>query len=557
FVDWNGDGDVADPNETLPAQSVAASGTKTFSLTPPVGTTPGTKYLRVRIAEGTTTPAFSGPSALKGEVEDYPITVNQGSIGNLVWNDTNGDGKKDAGESGIGGVSVELWSTGAGSSLVATTTTATTGNVGTYRFTGLTGGNYQVRVLRNNFFAGAPLYGMVSSTGNDTDSGKDDSQTASDNGIDVGEPHFSVNGVASSTIALGSSEPTDGGTETGFAKTMDNSADASGDMTIDFGFRTQPNAACPVGNLVTAGGFEGSGFSANNNVGGLPSYSFTGFAPFDFGWVGGTATTPMHWVDAGPNGKEGTKNIYLPKSTDTVIYAQRDVLSLNINNNYQVAMWVAAFDPASPAPSIAKAQVEFSVNINGAYPAQPVDVTSVSPGGVVRYWDANRGDVTQSAAGNVAVQWDLVTSVPMATDGTPYAAGKTLDLKSLNWQKVWIQFRPNYTGVHLALSQSVSDSNGLFYDGVAMECGTFTRTFGLGNLVFNDANYNDHYDATEGVEGVILELYDNAGTKLGVSNTDSAGRYLFSGLSAGTYSVKVPATEFAAGRPLFGKLPVG
>jgi choice-of-anchor A domain-containing protein len=76
FADWNGDGDVADTNETLTVQSVTSSGTKGFSLTPPVGTTPGTKYLRIRFAEGSTTPAFSGTSALKGEVEDYAVTVN-------------------------------------------------------------------------------------------------------------------------------------------------------------------------------------------------------------------------------------------------------------------------------------------------------------------------------------------------------------------------------------------------------------------------------------------------------------------------------------------------
>ncbi|MEZ5325582.1 MAG: SdrD B-like domain-containing protein [Verrucomicrobiales bacterium] len=75
FVDWNGDGDVADSGETQTAQTVSASGVKTFNLTPPVGTSPGTKYLRVRITEGSTAPSFAGASSLKGEVEDYAISV--------------------------------------------------------------------------------------------------------------------------------------------------------------------------------------------------------------------------------------------------------------------------------------------------------------------------------------------------------------------------------------------------------------------------------------------------------------------------------------------------
>jgi hypothetical protein len=75
FVDWNGDGDASDLDETQTVQSVSVSGTRSFSLTPPAGTTVGTKYLRIRFTEGTAAPAFSGISGLKGEVEDYAINV--------------------------------------------------------------------------------------------------------------------------------------------------------------------------------------------------------------------------------------------------------------------------------------------------------------------------------------------------------------------------------------------------------------------------------------------------------------------------------------------------
>ena len=108
FVDWNGDNDVIDPNETLAVQTVSASGSFAFSLTPPVGTTAGTKFLRIRAAEGATHPGFSGVSSLKGEVEDYAITVNAGNrtIGNLVWIDADNDGVKDDMETGEPGVPV-------------------------------------------------------------------------------------------------------------------------------------------------------------------------------------------------------------------------------------------------------------------------------------------------------------------------------------------------------------------------------------------------------------------------------------------------------------------
>jgi len=85
FVDWNGDNDVADTNETLAVQTIAAgTNTLNFSLTPPIGTVPGTKYLRIRVAETTATPAFSGASTLRGEVEDDAIMVVSDDFGDFA-----------------------------------------------------------------------------------------------------------------------------------------------------------------------------------------------------------------------------------------------------------------------------------------------------------------------------------------------------------------------------------------------------------------------------------------------------------------------------------------
>ena len=65
------------------------------------------------------------------------------SIGNLVWSDVDHDGVKDTGETGIGGVTVQLYTdTNANGSydngtdtLVGTTTTSTvTATLGAYSF---------------------------------------------------------------------------------------------------------------------------------------------------------------------------------------------------------------------------------------------------------------------------------------------------------------------------------------------------------------------------------------------------------------------------------------
>ena len=78
WADWNDDGDTLDANETAALTSsglIGGSNTVTATFSPPAGTTVGTKYLRIIVIEGTAAPVFSGTSALKGEVEDYPINV--------------------------------------------------------------------------------------------------------------------------------------------------------------------------------------------------------------------------------------------------------------------------------------------------------------------------------------------------------------------------------------------------------------------------------------------------------------------------------------------------
>ena len=71
------------------------------------------------------------------------MIVNQaipGSIGNLVWRDTDGDGVQDGGEPGIDGVTVRLLD-GAGNATGKSTVTA---GGGIYGFANLSPGNYIV-----------------------------------------------------------------------------------------------------------------------------------------------------------------------------------------------------------------------------------------------------------------------------------------------------------------------------------------------------------------------------------------------------------------------------
>ncbi len=96
----------------------------------------------------TTTPTSFTFHATPGEdwhpVFDFGVD-NSGSLGDRVWNDTNGNGIQDTGEIGIGNVTLYLCLTtpcDAASSLATTTTDPT----GMYKFSGLGDGTFYVSV---------------------------------------------------------------------------------------------------------------------------------------------------------------------------------------------------------------------------------------------------------------------------------------------------------------------------------------------------------------------------------------------------------------------------
>ena len=78
----------------------------------------------------------------------YAAAAN-GSLGDRVWLDDDGDGLQDAGEDGINGVTVELLSSGG----TVLATQLTTGD-GDYTFTNLAAGTYSVRVVAATLPAG-------------------------------------------------------------------------------------------------------------------------------------------------------------------------------------------------------------------------------------------------------------------------------------------------------------------------------------------------------------------------------------------------------------------
>ena len=157
FNDLNGNG-VADPGEPpLPNIPVTlldpqgnpfattttnATGNFTFSNVPP-----GIAFTVVAAPPagftGTTANPVPVPALTPGQVFNVPIGLQTapGTIGNLVFNDLNGNGISDPGDTGIGGATVTLRN--AAGVVVGTTVTDANGN---YSFLNVPPGNYTVTV---------------------------------------------------------------------------------------------------------------------------------------------------------------------------------------------------------------------------------------------------------------------------------------------------------------------------------------------------------------------------------------------------------------------------
>jgi hypothetical protein len=133
------------------------------------------------------------------------------SVGNFVWNDFNADGLQTAGEPGVAGVTVKLYTNGAdglpGTADDIFVATTTTDNAGAYIFVGLPDGNYNVS------FENLPSGGKLTTQTVGTATGSDANPATGRTGTIALDPTSlsatSVNntdidaGITNSTAALG------------------------------------------------------------------------------------------------------------------------------------------------------------------------------------------------------------------------------------------------------------------------------------------------------------------------------------------------------------------
>ena len=153
WIDWNGDGSWTGPAEQIMTNTPLAAGINKLSVNVPSFAKEGTSYARFRCSslggDGITGEAADG-EVEDYQVTIGKLTKTPLSLGNLIWLDGNEDGQQSKGEYGLVGAMVSLLKADGTAArdldnlVVATQTIAANG---AYQFTNLPEGDYIVKVV--------------------------------------------------------------------------------------------------------------------------------------------------------------------------------------------------------------------------------------------------------------------------------------------------------------------------------------------------------------------------------------------------------------------------
>jgi len=419
-----------------------------------------------------------------------PITV-----GNLVFADVNENGVfSTTTDFGIPGVLLQLFSIGDDPASSTPVAQAYSRTDGTYELRAPGVGSYFIHIPASQFAAGSPLAGATTVPGFGEDDGTDDH--ANEDTLDPINP--ASTGVSSITFDLQyGMEPNDT-LEIGFAGNQDAGYDTDADLTIDLGFTGVP-------------------------------------VPGDLG-VGNVV-----FKDTNANGRydngEGAAGVWL------LLYRSADQpgLSTPFASTFTDSAGRYLFTSLPPGGYIVHIAADnFKSNLT-------------SLGGVT-YASVRNGPLFNHLS--MTGRQTVVADDHLGEDGVDADAPALTGISS---SVVILQPDQCPTGsVESGFGGTSDDAFDGDYDltidfgFVAIVGETAPQDLGIGNVVFIDANNNGRYNSGEGVSGVLMHLYrgtdiPGVSTPFQTATTDSAGRYLFGNLTAGTYVVHVAADNFQAG----------
>jgi len=417
----------------------------------------------------------------------YRGAAGTATIGDTVWSDANGNGAQDAGEPGIAGVTVRLYTDTNGNGIIdggETYITTTTGPGGTYLFTGVAAGqNYIVNVPSGQ----AVLSGYSQTTAFTLGYLNAAANTAYLT-ADFGFRNTSTYTITDRVWYDANGNGSVNGGETGIAGVTVDLLDNSGNVIAT----TTTDAS---GNVTFSGVANGTYRLRVTDTGGklVDYYGTTSYAQ---------AALRTGIVVSGANVTNTSFGYNLSRAIGDTVFNDNGAGGGTAGNGVQ----------DGTEPGISGVTVKLYSDANG--------------NGVINVGDTLLATLTTDANGHYLfsglANGNYIVSIESPPSGYTYTAtGQPADSDA------------GTAGQQRAASISggVSDLDNDF--------GYWAPTsYILSGRLWNDLNDNGADNSEAGLANVTIQLLQG-GTVVGTATTDSNGNYSFSGLPAGTYTVKV------------------
>ncbi|MEZ5452603.1 MAG: IPTL-CTERM sorting domain-containing protein [Thiothrix sp.] len=613
WVDWNVDGNWGGTAEQVFLNQQLTAGINSLTLNVPASAVLGDTYARFRCS--TVGNDGIGGEAADGEVEDYKVSILEAipvtpvSVGDTIWIDANENGVQDLDESPLEGATVTLLDKDGnpvkdldGNDVTA----ATTGTDGKYLFSNLPEGDYIVRV--------APPSGyQVTSGGADVDDNpaNDDNncavvgnnvETAPFNlaagmePVNDGDTDANTNlsvdcgffQPPAPTHSIGNLVWVDDGNGSG--SVADNGLFEDGETRISgIQMELRDKDGNPLSSTLTAGGYYlFSGLAAGEYQVCVAASNFTAGGQLE----GYGASTVANEIDANlnvDNNDNGDDIVANGLCSNVVILDDQEPTGetptasgtagddgqgtedarSNLTVDFALTPPVAA-TPVSVGDTIWIDANENGLQDEGESPLAGATVTLLDAGGnPVK--DLGGNDVTAATTGTDGKylfdnlpEGDYIVRVTPPSGYQATSGGADADDNPANNDSNCAVVGSNIQTLPFTLTAGMEPDVGADGDGtnsnLTVDCGFYQPpepTHSIGNRVWVDANNNGLADVGENpaVAGITLELKGSDGSDgsaIASTQTNAEGRYLFSGLGAGSYQVCVAASNFATGALLEG-----
>lgn len=561
----NGKGDCSLPQQMEPMESYSCSFVET------VAGTSGSSHINTVTAmaeDSSGNPATDNDSAIVLFVAAPEPT---GSIGDLVWNDLNGDGLYSTDEPGIGGVEVSLLQDNGGGFVTLATTV--TGADGKYEFAGLEAGSY--RVLPDT--GSAPLNRMVQTGGvlpHDLALSEDERYSVADFGF--ARAAITVIKTADQSVVPAPSAPVD------YTVTLINNGPVPVVPTflVDNRFGNLGTTECSLPPILASG--DSFSCSFTQTITGIDGQVHTNVAVAlaldeEQNLVFAADSASVQFIDAANGGighfvwndlnGDGSYDLGEPLFNGVTVELSGDAAAIETTRggyysfanlaagNYSVAVTdtnnvLQGYVPTTANQPYLKSlgSGEIDMQANFGYAKAEITLIKTADKTVV---------VTPGEDVTFTVIVTNTGSVDLTLNGLVDNQFGDLTLKGCT-------LPPSLAGgdsFTCVFTETISGSDGTLHSNVATvtaeddDTNEFTasdnesiRIIGgvsgglIGNLVWHDINGNGVKDSEEpGIDGITLDLLDNGSVKE-TKSTARGGRYVFNEVANGQYEVIVTDT---------------